>query len=83
MAATGATKGLATIVGENLQTARTEAGMTQHGLAVAHGGVDAMAISRWERGVNRPADANLLRLGEVLGRQMVWFLTEHSEAEAA
>lgn len=80
MSTTNASRSLAAIVGDNLRAARGEAGLTQHELAVKLGNVDAMAVSRWERGVNRPNDANLLRLGEVLDRSMVWFYTEHKAA---
>lgn len=69
-------------MGANIRLARDAAGLTQHQLAVELGRGDAMAISRWERGVNRPADVTLLRLGEVLGQPIVWFYTEHDKAAA-
>jgi transcriptional regulator with XRE-family HTH domain len=70
-------------VGTNLRAARRSAGLTQHELAVQLGHVDAMAISRWERGVNRPLDTSLLRLGEVLNCTTAWFYTDHASKAAA
>jgi hypothetical protein len=41
-----------------------------------------MAISRWERGVNRPLDTSLLMLGEVLDHSTAWFYTDHEQEVA-
>lgn len=56
--------------------ARQAKGYTQHSLAVALGRGDAMTISRWERGENRPSDENLVALAEVLGMSVADFFME-------
>lgn len=64
------------IVGRNIKAARTERGQTQSTLAAAIG-VEVLAVSRWERGVTQPSDANLVALSESLGRTPAWFFTDH------
>ncbi len=80
MASTDATSGLAALVGRNLRIARKSRGLTQHQLAVALGCED-MAISRWERGQNRPSDINLVAIAEVFSREVAWFFTKHDEPD--
>lgn len=66
MAASGATNGIAGIVGANISAARKSKGLTQHQLAVLLGTGDQMTISRWERGEHRPSDENLIRVARAL-----------------
>lgn len=54
--------------------------MTQHQLAVRLGRGDAMAVSRWERGENRPNDENMIALAEILGREVSWFYEDRVAA---
>ena len=82
MGTINASRNLAATIGANLRIARADAGLTQHELAVRLGRCDAMAISRWERGVNRPSDENLFALAEVLGHDFTWFLTDGQKAAA-
>ncbi len=78
MATTGASRSLAATVGDNIRRCRLAAGFTQHDLAVKLGSSDAMAVSRWERGVHRPNEENLVALAELLGRDVAWFYSESS-----
>jgi transcriptional regulator with XRE-family HTH domain len=84
MTSSDATTSIAATFSRNLKAARKSAGMTQHDLAVALGRGDAMTVSRWERGENRPSDGYLIVLSEVLEREVAWFYTDHaSQKEAA
>lgn len=76
------TRHIKAIVGENIRFARDEKGMTQRALAVAVDGMESMSVSRWERGVVMPSTASLLRLAEVLGRDVSWFYTDHARTAA-
>lgn len=78
----GSTRHITATVGGNIKDARESAGLTQHELAVKLMRADAMAISRWERGVHRPNDEALLRLAEVLGHPVHWFYTDHERTAA-
>jgi transcriptional regulator with XRE-family HTH domain len=51
-------------VAGNVRTARRSAGLTQRQLAEAVG-VDAITISRWERGVTTPSLPRLRRVAEI------------------
>jgi len=51
-------------VGVRLRTARLAAGMTQRQLAEALG-VEAITVSRWERGVTMPSLPRLRRVAEI------------------
>lgn len=70
------------MVGANIRSARLGAGLTQSELAGAVGGIQVMAVSNWERGVNRPNDVNLVMLSQVLGQPVAWFYADHTEAAA-
>lgn len=82
MATSSATRQLSATVAQNLQAARRTAEMTQSQLARAVGLNDAMAVSRWERGVHLPSRENLVTAAEVLGRDPAWFYTEHGRDTA-
>jgi transcriptional regulator with XRE-family HTH domain len=41
-------------------------------------GVSAMAISRWERGINEPPAAAYIRLGKLAGNPDCWFFWERA-----
>lgn len=82
MATSNASPNLGTTFSRNLKRARKEAGLTQLQLANALGGQDPMAVSRWERGVSRPVDENLIALCHALGRDAGWFYTDHEGAAA-
>lgn len=75
--ASDASRHIRTVIGENIRRARDQNGLTQRELAAAIEG-DYMAISRWERGVNRPGDESLARIAEVLGHDFAWFYVDHS-----
>jgi len=61
------------IIGERLRVARRTAGLSQRGLAEA-AGVSAMAISKYERGLDVPGSAVLLRLAEALAVKTEYFV---------
>jgi transcriptional regulator with XRE-family HTH domain len=73
-------KDLAPIVGGNIKLARAGKELTQRQLASKVNGVDALAVSRWERGVSMPRPENLMALAEALDREVAWFYSEPSEA---
>lgn len=83
MSTSSGNKSLTAIVGDNIRTARQAAGETQSTLAAKLGVSDFMAVSRWERGVHKPDDENLIALSRVLGQSVAWFYTDHSEQVAA
>lgn len=72
---------LAAIVGQNILTARAEAGMTQRTVTETIG-VSSMLVSNWERGTARPSDENLIALSDLFGRDIAWFFTDHERAAA-
>lgn len=61
------------IIGERLRIGRRTAGLSQRALAGAVG-VSAMAISKYERGLDVPSSAVLLRLAEALGVRTEYFV---------
>lgn len=61
------------VIGERLRIARRTAGLSQRALAEGVG-VSAMAISKYERGLDVPSSAVLLRLAEALGVKTEYFL---------
>jgi transcriptional regulator with XRE-family HTH domain len=77
------TTDLAASVGDNIRTARKDAGLTQVQLAERVGVTSFMAISRWERGEHKPSDEFLLRLAAALDRDLPWFYTDHREEREA
>lgn len=79
--ASQAPRQIKTIVGLNLRAARKAKQLTQRDLAQLLD-TDAFQVSRWERGVVRPGDATLVRLGEALGMDYASFFTE-PQREAA
>ena len=60
-------------IGERIKVARRAAGLSQRKLAQA-AGVSAMAISKYERGLDVPSSAVLLRLAQALGVKTEYFL---------
>ena len=60
-------------IGERIKVARRAAGLSQRKLAQA-AGVSAMAISKYERGLDVPSSAVLLRLARALGVKTEYFL---------
>ena len=61
------------IIGERLKVARHTAALSQRALAGA-AGVSAMAISKYERGLDIPSSAVLLRLAKALGVKTEYFV---------
>jgi transcriptional regulator with XRE-family HTH domain len=51
------------------------AGLTQRQVA-DHVGVETMAVSRWEREVQRPKDTHVALIAEATNRPVPWFYTE-------
>ena len=78
-----ATKDLKVTVAENVRSARKAAGLTQRELAGRVNDVDALAVSRWERGTSIPNPTNLAALADALGRDVGWFYTDHTDKAAA
>ena len=60
-------------IGERLKMARHTAGLSQRALAEATG-VSAMAISKYERGLDLPSSGVLIRLAKALGLKVEYFL---------
>lgn len=77
MSSTGQGNGLAGIVGANIKRARKDHKLFQRQLA-AKIGVTPQHLSDWERGDYRPNDANLLKLGETLGKPYAWFFIDRA-----
>lgn len=61
------------MIGERLKVARRIAGLSQRALG-QEAGVSAMAISKYERDMDMPGSAVLLRLAEALGVKTEFFL---------
>jgi transcriptional regulator with XRE-family HTH domain len=70
------------VVGANIAQERNARKLTQSQLA-RRVGVESMAVSRWERGVVRPSDANLQAVADALGRDFVWFFRDRTPQEKA
>lgn len=64
-------------VAANIKAARVKAGLTQRQLGALVNDVDAMAVSRWERGYVMPSVDNLMALAAALGRDPSWFYAAH------
>ena len=60
-------------VGERLKMARRMAGLSQRALA-ERAGVSAMAVSKYERGINVPGSDVLIRLAQALGVKVEYLL---------
>ncbi len=69
-------------IGERIKVARRAAGLSQRKLAEAVD-VSAMAISKYERGLDVPSSAVLLRLAQALGVKTEYFLRPLTVAVAA
>ena len=70
------------VVGGNIADARKAKDLTQSQLA-RRVGVESMAVSRWERGLVRPSDANLQAVAQALGRDFVWFFRDREPQQDA
>lgn len=77
-----ATRQIRSIVGDNIKAARDAKGLKQRELGALVNGMEAIAVSRWERGVVLPTTVNLVRLAEVLERDVSWFYTDHESVAA-
>ncbi len=55
-----------------IERLRTKVGLSQPGLAERLG-VSAMAVSRWERGINEPPTRCYLALGKLAGAPECWY----------
>lgn len=69
-------------MGTNIRSAREAAGLAQRQLGDLIG-VDGSDISRYERGIVRPGDDRLIRLADVLERDVSWFYGDHEPPVAA
>ncbi len=67
-------------IGRKLQEAREEAGLSQEELAKQIGCTQA-SLSNYERGRRRLYLADLQRIGQLLGKQLTYFLDETEEEE--
>jgi transcriptional regulator with XRE-family HTH domain len=65
--------GLADFIGERLRTARKEAGLTQQEVA-DRVGIGTEGYGHYERSFRTPPIEMLLRIGEVLGKPIFYFL---------
>jgi transcriptional regulator with XRE-family HTH domain len=80
----GQTDHAAATVATNIRSARQAKGLKQRELArLLNEDSDSMLVSRWERGVNKPSFENLVRLSDVLDRDLAWFHTDHATEAAA
>lgn len=76
------TRHIRTIVGDNVKAAREAAGLTQRQLAERLD-IDAMSVSRWERGVVLPSVESVASLAQVLERADGWFYVDHDYDESS
>lgn len=84
MTSTGQGTDLAGTIGRSIRRARLERGWKQRELARAFGETATpQQISDWERGAVRPSDESLIRLVEVLGHNIAWFVTDHGDEPVA
>jgi len=60
-----------------IERLREKLGLTQTQLAQQLG-VSAMAISRWERGINEPPAEGYIQLGKLAGGGDCWFFWERA-----
>lgn len=60
-------------LGERLKSARKRAGLSMHALA-SRAEVSAQAISKYERGLDIPSSAVLIRLAKAMGVSLEWLL---------
>lgn len=81
MEASRASGGIAATLATNIREARLDARLTQRQVADAVG-VETMAVSRWERGAQRPRDAHVALIARATNRAPGWFYAEH-DAEPA
>ena len=63
------------MLAERIAEARNSLSLTQKELG-ARIGVDAMTVSRWERGIVAPRPKHLRALHEITGRPLSWFFGE-------
>lgn len=71
-----------TVVAENIRAARVAKGLTQRQVSEALG-MDAMAVSRWERAKVLPDPVGTMpRLAHVLGVEVGWLYTDHERSAA-
>lgn len=65
-------------VAKNIVAARKAAGLRQTDVAEALG-VSGRSVVKWEKGLSDPTNANLSRLGELLGLpgKGLWFYQDH------
>jgi len=68
-------------IGKKLQAAREEVGLSQEELAKKIGCTQA-SLSNYELGKRRLYLADLQRIGQLLGKQITYFLDESSEQES-
>jgi len=64
-----------TSLGEKLREGRANTGLKQRQVA-DYLGLQSMAISNWERGVNAPSYEKLGKLAELYGVPVGWFFEE-------
>lgn len=83
MTASGASQGLTATLAANIKRQRVARGLTQHDLAVKLNLSDAVAVSRWERGLHPPNDENRVALAALLFDGDVGALYREPEPEAA
>jgi len=70
------------IVAQNIGASRAALGLTRKAFGELVD-ADPMLVYKWEKGLHRPNDDNLARLASCLKREIAWFYTDHSHAEAA
>lgn len=66
-----------TTLSRNIRLARQSKGLSQNALAAKLGVSDLNVISKWERGVYRPSEENLIALAMLVSRDVAWFYTDH------
>ena len=75
------TRSIKAILAGNIRRARGAKGLTQSQLALKVG-VESMAVSRWERAIVRPSDANMHALSDALDLDYADFFVSTEEAAA-
>lgn len=76
------TRQIKQIIGQNIRARRDELGFSRAKVAQEMG-IEPILIYKWERGQHRPADHNLTAIAGILGREVVWFYTDHNNGKRA
>lgn len=75
--------GLRETVARNIRRAQADSGMTNQELAREVNDVNIRLLQKWRSGAVLQSSLNLVRLAEVLRREVSWFYEDHEDPVAA